>query len=41
MGLGTFLVRSLAEQLGGRLTFESAPETGTRATFELPLNARP
>jgi two-component system sensor histidine kinase RegB len=39
MGLGTFLVRSLAEQLGGRLTFESTPETGTRATFELPLHA--
>lgn len=39
MGLGTFLARSLAEQLGGRLMFESAPETGTRATFELPLHA--
>lgn len=36
MGLGTFLVRMLAEQLGGRLTFESAPQTGTQATFELP-----
>jgi two-component system sensor histidine kinase RegB len=39
MGLGTFLARSLAEQLGGCLLFESAPETGTRATFELPLHA--
>jgi two-component system sensor histidine kinase RegB len=39
MGLGTFLVRTLAEQLGGGLTFESTPETGTRATFELPLHA--
>ena len=39
MGLGTFLARSLAEQLGGCLTFESAPDTGTRATFELPLHA--
>jgi two-component system, sensor histidine kinase RegB len=39
MGLGTFLARSLAEQLGGCLRFESAPETGTRATFELPLHA--
>ena len=38
MGLGTFLARSLAEQLGGCLMFESAPETGTRATFELPLH---
>lgn len=39
MGLGTFLVRTLAEQLGGRLTFESTPQTGTLATFELPLFA--
>ena len=39
MGLGTFLVRTLAEQLGGRLTFESTPEAGTLATFELPLHA--
>ncbi|HEX4133409.1 MAG TPA: ATP-binding protein [Bryobacteraceae bacterium] len=37
MGLGTFLVRTLAEQLGGRLTFESTPQTGTLAIFELPL----
>jgi two-component system sensor histidine kinase RegB len=37
MGLGTFLVRTLAEQLNGRLTFESAPQTGTLAIFELPL----
>ena len=39
MGLGTFLVRTLAEQLGGHLTFESTPQTGTLATFELPLCA--
>jgi len=37
MGLGTFLVRTLAEQLSGRLTFESTPLAGTHATFELPL----
>ncbi len=37
MGLGTFLVRTLAEQLGGRLLFESTPQTGTLATFELPV----
>jgi two-component system sensor histidine kinase RegB len=37
MGLGTFLVRTLAEQLGGRLIFESTPQMGTLATFELPL----
>src|SRR5580658_4476781 len=37
MGLGTFLVRTLAEQLGGRLMFESTPQMGTLAIFELPL----
>jgi two-component system, sensor histidine kinase RegB len=37
MGLGTFLVRTLAEQLGGRLLFESTPQNGTLATFELPV----
>jgi two-component system sensor histidine kinase RegB len=41
MGLGTFLVRTLAEQLGGCLTFESTPQAGTLATFELPLFAKP
>lgn len=40
MGLGTFLVRTLAEQLDGRLTFESTPQAGTRAVFELPMNRR-
>jgi len=40
MGLGTFLVRTLAEQLDGRLTFESTPRAGTRAIFELPMNGR-
>lgn len=38
MGLGTFLARSLAERLGGSLTFESAPGAGTVALLELPLN---
>jgi two-component system sensor histidine kinase RegB len=41
MGLGTFLVRTLAEQLGGRLTFESTPQIGTLAIFELPLFLQP
>jgi two-component system sensor histidine kinase RegB len=41
MGLGTFLVRTLAEQLGGRLTFESTPQAGTLAIFELPLLLKP
>jgi len=37
MGLGTFLVRSLAEQLGGRLHYESVPNAGTSAILELPV----
>jgi two-component system sensor histidine kinase RegB len=36
MGLGTFLARTLAEQLGGRLTYESVVGAGTVAVFELP-----
>ncbi|MDX2015660.1 MAG: ATP-binding protein [Myxococcaceae bacterium] len=36
MGLGVFLTRTLAEQLGGSLTFESLPGRGTRASLELP-----
>lgn len=39
MGLGTFLVRTLAERLGGSLHYDSAPDAGTTATFELPLPA--
>ncbi len=39
MGLGVFLVRTLAERLGGRLTYESAPGRGTIAALELPLRA--
>jgi len=43
MGLGTFLVQTLAERLGGSLRYESAPGVGTTATFELPflVNAKP
>jgi two-component system sensor histidine kinase RegB len=37
MGLGTFLVRALAEQLGGRLLFESSAQAGTSAILELPV----
>ena len=37
MGLGTFLVRTLAERLGGSLQFESTPGLGTTATLELPV----
>jgi two-component system sensor histidine kinase RegB len=37
MGLGTFLVRTFAESLGGRVSFDSAPNEGTTATLELPV----
>jgi len=39
MGLGTFLVRTFAERLGGDLSYESAPGKGTTATLDLPINA--
>lgn len=41
MGLGTFLVRTLSEQLGGRLTFESSLNAGTTAILELPAAVKP
>jgi two-component system sensor histidine kinase RegB len=37
MGLGTFLVRTFAQNLGGRVMFASTPGEGTTATLELPL----
>jgi two-component system sensor histidine kinase RegB len=37
MGLGTFLVQVLAENLGGSLVFESSRNKGTNAILELPL----
>lgn len=37
MGLGTFLVRTFAESLGGRVQFDSTPGEGTTATLELPM----
>jgi two-component system sensor histidine kinase RegB len=36
MGLGLFLTRALAEQLGGELGITSAPGAGTEAYIELP-----
>ena len=41
MGLGTFLVRTLAEDLGGSLRYESAPDSGTSAILELPAAVTP
>jgi two-component system sensor histidine kinase RegB len=40
MGMGLFLVRLVAEKLGGSLRLESEPEKGTRAVLELPAGAR-
>jgi two-component system sensor histidine kinase RegB len=36
LGLGVFIARSLTDQMGGRLTFESAPGRGTTAQVEIP-----
>jgi len=39
MGLGLFLTRALAEQLGGDFKITSHPGEGTEATMELPAGA--
>lgn len=39
MGLGTFLVRTFAESLGGRVLFDSIPGEGTTVTLELPMRS--
>jgi two-component system sensor histidine kinase RegB len=41
MGLGTFLVRTFAERLGGRVLFESSSGQGTIVRLELPLDSSP
>jgi two-component system sensor histidine kinase RegB len=38
-GLGLFLAREVAEQLGGALRLESRPGAGTTAILELPLRS--
>lgn len=38
MGLGLFLAKTLAEHLGGALTIDSAPGSGTEVGLALPLN---
>jgi two-component system sensor histidine kinase RegB len=38
MGLGAFLASTIAEQLGGRLFYESALHKGTLAVFEIPIS---
>ena len=40
MGLGTFLVRTFAERLGGNLAYRSAPGRGTVATLTLPMHSQ-
>jgi two-component system sensor histidine kinase RegB len=39
LGLGVFIVRSLCEQMGGGVHFESAPSRGTTATIRIPVAA--
>jgi two-component system sensor histidine kinase RegB len=39
MGLGLFLARTLAEQLGGSLELRSSPGQGTTASLALPVGA--
>jgi two-component system, sensor histidine kinase RegB len=41
MGLGVFLVRTLADRLGGYLTLQSTAGAGTSAALDLPLAGTP
>ncbi len=40
LGLGLFLARSLADQLDGRFTIDSAPGRGTTVALRLPLQVQ-
>lgn len=40
LGLGLYIVRSIVERHGGRVSLERGPVSGTRAKVELPLDGR-
>ena len=41
LGLGLYIVRSIIERHGGRVSLHRGPAAGTRACVELPVGARP
>jgi signal transduction histidine kinase len=40
-GLGTYSAKLIVDAVGGKIGFESAPETGTTLWVELPEDSRP
>jgi two-component system sensor histidine kinase RegB len=40
LGLGVFIARTLSEQMGGRLSIDSATSHGTTAVVEIPVESR-